>query len=473
MSNLPVGRYSKPHELTIGNISKRVSDTVTNPALSYINSLSASSSYGGRVGARSSLERFCRHFLGPSSNLVDWAMLITDTHYTERALAGYFLSRAKNTSKINNTVIDDNDPYYNVHMKPLRDALLAVTEHFRTDLTLDGYIDKWLFCINSRLQCNEYIYSSNMSPMAIRHTINTSMLNNGQKNALESFSCFMISTCIERFEWNKFLYAPIVKAMMSEYLEVGIIKDGHKIDDYKPATADNLYRMLTGVAEHHWLAENMTVERLQRVKAIKLARGSRKSSGRYIHFHDYDMIIDIINSHPNEIRVIRDKALISCLFYLGLRRHEVVNLKLKNIDWEAGFITVVGKGNKERDVPFDLDDDFNIYLKDWLRTLSEHFLEREPDDFIFTAVTKSKVPTPKKLGSQSINDICKWIIDNGLSKSISPHDFRHTVATNLLAQGVDLLSVSKMLGHASPTTTQRYDQRDRDQLRKATIKRNV
>ncbi|PSW95550.1 tyrosine-type recombinase/integrase [Photobacterium angustum] len=66
---------------------------------------------------------------------------------------------------------------------------------------------------------------------------------------------------------------------------------------------------------------------------------------------------------------------------------------------------------------------------------------------------------------------CKWIVVHGLGKSISPHDFRHTVATNLLAQGVDLLSVSKMLGHASPTTTQRYDQRDRAHLRKATLKR--
>ena len=91
--------------------------------------------------------------------------------------------------------------------------------------------------------------------------------------------------------------------------------------------------MIRGVAEHHWLAENMSVERLQRIKAIKLPRGSRKSAGRYLSYQDLDAILAITNTHPNPLRRIRDQAIFTLMYDSGLRRSEIVSLSLADINW--------------------------------------------------------------------------------------------------------------------------------------------
>ena len=111
--------------------------------------------------------------------------------------------------------------------------------------------------------------------------------------------------------------------------------------------------MILGVAEHHWLAENISVERLKRIKAIKLPRGSRKSAGRYISFQDLDAILAIANTHPNSLRRLRDLSIFTLMYDSGLRRSEIVSLSLADINWTECCFNIIGKGNKERNVYFD------------------------------------------------------------------------------------------------------------------------
>ncbi|OBU31449.1 tyrosine-type recombinase/integrase [Photobacterium kishitanii] len=455
--------------------TKQVRDSVTNPAFSYINSLSATNSIGGRANAKYLIERFTLHFLGPSYEKISWERFINEPSFAIKAIAGYLRYQAQQKAYYSGEEISQEQPFFNLHIKPVLTALSIVGDQLllQRQITIQQH-EAWIDLIfNTDFSKTNHLPYGSLLPSESLITMDLSSVPSNVIKALESFSCFLITSCISRFNWDQFLMAPVVKAMMTNYFDLGIIKNGKKIRPYSPSTVENTYRMLCGVAEHHWLAENMTVERLQRIKAIKLAKGSRNSSGRFITFDDLDSMLSIIDSHPNPIRITRDKAMISLMFYSGLRRQEIVNLRVCDIDWSEFFISVIGKGNKERVVPFSPDSEAANYLREWINILTDSDSDSEAefaDQHVFTKVSKSKRVTKSSLTTQSVNDVCKWISVR-LSKTISPHDFRHTAATNLLKQGHDLLTVSAVLGHASPNTTQRYDKRGSESLKTTTIQR--
>ena len=155
----------------------------------------------------------------------------------------------------------------------------------------------------------------------------------------------------------------------------------------------------------------------------------------------------------------RNKAIIETLYSCGLRVTEVISLKISCLYLDVGFIRVIGKGDKERLVPIGKDaiKYINIY-KENIRNLNP--IQKGFEDFLFL----------NKWGKNLSRVMIFYIIKDlalkaGITKSISPHTFRHSFATHLVEGGANLRAVQEMLGHQSITTTEIYTHLDRNFLR--------
>ena len=140
----------------------------------------------------------------------------------------------------------------------------------------------------------------------------------------------------------------------------------------------------------------------------------------------------------------RDKAMIEMLYATGMRVSELVNLKLIDVDIQRSVIKVLGKGSKERLIPYGevAGDSLNLYLKDRTKSnIKETFLSNRG-----TKITRGAFWQRIKI----------YLSREGLKNSISPHTLRHAFATHLLNRGADLRSVQILLGHSDLSTTQIY-----------------
>lgn len=165
-------------------------------------------------------------------------------------------------------------------------------------------------------------------------------------------------------------------------------------------------------------------------------------------------VIDL--SQPNGER---NKAIIELLYGCGLRVSELVNLKLTDIRLDEYYITVTGKGNKQRIVP--LGDAALSQMKRYINEVRVHADIKKGEEAIVFLNQRGA-----RLTRAMIFHIIKTLAaEAGLRKQISPHTFRHSFATHLVENGADLRSVQEMLGHASITTTEIYTHIDREYLR--------
>jgi len=144
---------------------------------------------------------------------------------------------------------------------------------------------------------------------------------------------------------------------------------------------------------------------------------------------------------------IRNISIVEILFSTGLRVSEVCNLKFDNINLKSGVIKVLGKGNKERIIQICQSEILSI-IKIYYQL---HKNQIKPGTSFF--INRLGLP----LSTQSIRLMVKsHVIKAGLTKNITPHTFRHTFATLLLEEDVDIKYIQNMLGHSSINITQIY-----------------
>lgn len=146
------------------------------------------------------------------------------------------------------------------------------------------------------------------------------------------------------------------------------------------------------------------------------------------------------------------------LYATGIRVSELVNLPVTNCNLTSFHLRVMGKGSKERLIPFS--EVAGERLQRYLEGGRPALLKKRSSPYLFlsnrgTAMTRSRF-------WQIINDIAT---SSGISKKISPHMLRHSFATHLLAGGADLRAVQMMLGHSDISTTQIYTKIDSDRLK--------
>ena len=174
-------------------------------------------------------------------------------------------------------------------------------------------------------------------------------------------------------------------------------------------------------------------------------------------FSEIEKIINSIDVSSAE--GTRNKAIIETLYSCGLRVSELVNLKLSALYFDVGYIRVIGKGDKERLVPIGSSaiKYINLY-KEQIRVHVPVIPGNE--DVVFLNRRGRKLS--RVMIFMIIKDAAKKA---SISKSISPHTFRHSFATHLVEGGADLRAVQEMLGHESITTTEIYTHLDREYLR--------
>jgi integrase/recombinase XerD len=154
----------------------------------------------------------------------------------------------------------------------------------------------------------------------------------------------------------------------------------------------------------------------------------------------------------------RDAAMLELLYAAGLRVSELVNLKLQDINLEAGFVRVFGKGAKERVVPIGLPAKKKIAF--YIDNARKTALKNQLSPYLFIA------RAGKPITRQGFWKLLQRYADQAqIHKKISPHSLRHSFATHLLEGGADLRAVQIMLGHVDISTTQIYTHLTRKHLK--------
>lgn len=154
---------------------------------------------------------------------------------------------------------------------------------------------------------------------------------------------------------------------------------------------------------------------------------------------------------------IRDRVILELLYATGIRVSELVHIQISDIDLNYAFVKVLGKGNKERIVPF------GEYCQSAIVDYIEQFRSQMRLDHDFLIVNMRSKPITERGVRYALNEIVKRT--QGVYH-IHPHKLRHTFATHLLNQGADMRSVQSLLGHESLSTTSQYTHVTKDQLRK-------
>lgn len=210
---------------------------------------------------------------------------------------------------------------------------------------------------------------------------------------------------------------------------------------YASATANKMLCALRGVLKEAWRLGQLDVEELARASDLKPITGSSVPTGRAISGDEEFLLLQHCAN-------LRDRVLVFFMLSTGLRREEAATVRWGDIDLQGYTLLVRGKGNKQRRVP-----------------LSDRLLPR------LAVLMGSPSSTPEtRIFDVTAGRIWQIIRSAAFSAGlapITPHDLRRTYATRLLAAGVDLATVQRLMGHASPKTTANYDRRTIDDDRAA------
>jgi len=155
---------------------------------------------------------------------------------------------------------------------------------------------------------------------------------------------------------------------------------------------------------------------------------------------------------------IRNTAMLELLYATGIRVSELISLKMNSINWQVGFLIVMGKGSKERIVPIGrvAYDCVRRYIDE----VRPKLMEKRSTDVLFLNRFGRKFT---RQGFWKIVVACAK--SAGLQKKVYPHTFRHSFASHLLEGGADLRTVQVMLGHSDISTTQIYTHVTRERLK--------
>ncbi|MDG6895891.1 tyrosine recombinase XerC [Volucribacter amazonae] len=159
-----------------------------------------------------------------------------------------------------------------------------------------------------------------------------------------------------------------------------------------------------------------------------------------------EQIQQLLDDQSNEPIDLRDRAIMELMYSAGLRLSELQGLDLQSINTRVREVRVIGKGNKERILPFGRYASYAI--QQWLKVRP---LFNPQDNALFVS------QVGKRISHRSIQKrLEKWGMKQGLNSHLNPHKLRHSFATHMLEASADLRAVQELLGHANLSTTQIY-----------------
>jgi len=179
---------------------------------------------------------------------------------------------------------------------------------------------------------------------------------------------------------------------------------------------------------------------------IEFPRMSKKLP-HILSLREINLLLDKANFKSN--LGLRDLAILELLYATGMRVSELIYLKIDDINMENRMLKCLGKGSKERIIPFGSKAYQSLGL--YLDKVRQKLVKNPNEDILFLN------SRGERLSRQGIFYLVKkYVRKAGIEKKITPHTLRHTLATHLLENGADLRSVQEMLGHSDISTTQIY-----------------
>jgi site-specific recombinase XerD len=246
--------------------------------------------------------------------------------------------------------------------------------------------------------------------------------------------------------------SPVIRQRIRMFLKK--IKDkgySKKGISRKIASLRSYFKFLT-------LNEFITKNPMSTIKSPKIKL--EESLPKFLDVKDIEVIFNklkdrkLFNSRKSE----RYYLIIRLLYSTMARVSELCNIKIRDVDFNKGYIRLRGKGNKERIVPVDPNT---------LKAFNEYLLNRfsyDPEDYLIVNTRNQKLnPRVVQQDIKTIKEKCGFRD----AKIITPHVFRHTGATHLRRSGMDISELQDILGHSSPNTTRIYAKNDITKLKQS------
>ncbi|MEU4513116.1 tyrosine-type recombinase/integrase [Nonomuraea wenchangensis] len=234
---------------------------------------------------------------------------------------------------------------------------------------------------------------------------------------------------------------------------------------------------LRRVLKESWRLGLVSLEESQRAGDLAPERTSVQPTGQHLPPEVVAALLDACDDpdKPGDPAGVRDKAMLATLYGAGLRREELVLLTLADWNADEHEFRVLGKGNKERDAY--VPDDVAKLITAWINVRGRTPGALFPPMWKGGRLRTTGDGRPAHMTGQALRKILLKRFDQAAQseptiagKKVAPHDFRRTFIGQLLDAGVDLSTAQALAGHASPTTTARYDRRPKA-TRRAAVKR--
>ncbi|MDO5852393.1 MAG: tyrosine-type recombinase/integrase [Methanobacteriaceae archaeon] len=209
----------------------------------------------------------------------------------------------------------------------------------------------------------------------------------------------------------------------------------------KHVTQNYIYLVTVVLRKFFEFCEFSIYTELKAPKRTKSLPKSLNEQEVYDLIHAFDD--NPINTPVRKITQMRDKLMLTLLYSTGLRVSELVKIERNSIDFKERTMRIRGKGDKDRIIVFD--ENSKKLLKKYLEQIDD------TNPFIFTN------PTGNPLTSRYVQlMIKKYAKKSGIKRRVTPHILRHSFATHLLKNGVDIRAIQQLLGHSNLSTTQIY-----------------
>ncbi|EOX5558864.1 tyrosine-type recombinase/integrase [Ewingella americana] len=220
-------------------------------------------------------------------------------------------------------------------------------------------------------------------------------------------------------------------------------------EGYAVSTVNMALSALRAIAKTAFNFDQMNVDVLLRINAVKRVKGDPTRNGRALTRQEIRQLLKAAKSHHEPARRCRDTAILLTLCGAGLRVGELV--KLQQDDYADGVLVVrQGKGRKYREIY--VAPTVDKALTAWLA------MSRE-GDALFTKIYRSGLPASTALTTAGVTAILEQLRIAANVSDFTPHDLRRTFITQLLEQGADINTVRQLAGHSDISTTARYDHR--------------
>lgn len=194
----------------------------------------------------------------------------------------------------------------------------------------------------------------------------------------------------------------------------------------------------------------------------RLVHNKKYSNTRSLTADEVKKIVVASGDYSNPLLAIRNRIIILLLATTGMRREEIVEIKLKNFSVNMGknVVEIIGKGDKERFIV--VSDTIMVLIQNYLQLRGLSLNDKAFGDS-YLLIGHSYNSDNEQVTSQTIYNVIKKVAEKaGVgAETISPHSFRHTFATLSRKGGVDLNDISDMMGHSSISTTKRYEHSER------------